>query len=136
MIEIKYSSDVNDMLVRLYNYMVNYNIEFTTVGAYMADSRSSGTTSSGGFYKKFIDEIDYIKELASIQPTKTIKVRTLFWIENDKAWNVASENTEVVKSFSESKLNERISWFNGKTTNLAKTEIEVIESTNLEYLTN
>ncbi len=135
MIELKYPSDVNDMLVSLYHSIVKFDLELTPVNAYVADLRSTGITNTEKFYKKFIDEIDYIKELATIQPTKTIKVKTLFKIQSDNSWYIASENTEIIKSFSETNLNQRISWFNHKPTDFAKTEIEVVESTNLEYLT-
>lgn len=132
---MKYSSDVNDMLVRLYNFMANNGLEFTTIQAYNADRITTGMTSKESFYKKFIDEIDYIKELAAVQPTVKVNVKVLFWIENDKEWIVASDNTETIKTFSRAKLNQQLHYLKQKPTSIAKTEVEIVETTNDEYLT-
>ena len=93
--EMKYSAAVSDMLVRIYNYMVNHNLEMTASGAYLADRTISIGTASQKFYDKFITELDYIKELSAKQPITTLTYKYLDMELNE----VGELQTETFKSY-------------------------------------
>lgn len=93
--EMKYSAAVSDMLVRIYNYMVNHNLEMTASGAYLADRTISIGTASQKFYDKFITELDYIKELSAKQPITTLTYKYLDMEQNE----VGELQTETFKSY-------------------------------------
>jgi hypothetical protein len=102
--ERRYSGNVLDKLVRIYNKMVVENLEMTANGAFQADQMTSMGTAKQAFYDKFIAELDYIKELSEKQPVITVKFKPLFYSEKD-GWIELGEQQETLKTFDLDKAN-------------------------------
>lgn len=99
-----YSADVLDMLVKTYNFMVNNKFEFTPLRVLIADKQTSGFDSTQKYADKFIEELDYIKELSKNQPTTEIKIQWYGWVNNE--WGLTN-NVEVLtnKTYDARKMN-------------------------------
>ena len=97
--ELKHSPKVLDLLVRIYRKMVVENLPMTTEGAFQADRWISMGTASQTFYDKFIAELDYIKKMAEIQPTITIKYNFI----DSEGKIVGEDHTATFRTFDNDK---------------------------------
>jgi len=131
--ERRYSGNVLDKLVRIYNKMVVENLEMTANGAFQADQMTSMGTAKQAFYDKFIAELDYIKELSEKQPVITVKFKPLFYSEKD-GWIELGEQQETLKTFDLDKANCFI--YKYKKSNEYKIEMLVINDVDVLLMPN
>jgi hypothetical protein len=131
--ERRYSGNVLDKLVRIYNKMVVENLEMTANGAFQADQMTSMGTAKQAFYDKFIAELDYIKELSKNQPVITVKFKPLFYSEKD-GWVELEEQQETFKTFDLDKANCFI--YKYKKSNQYKLEMLVINDIDVLLMPN
>jgi hypothetical protein len=131
--ERRYSGNVLDKLVRIYNKMVVENLEMTANGAFQADQMTSMGTAKQAFYDKFIAELDYIKELSKNQPVITVKFKPLFYSEKD-GWIELGEQQETLKTFDLDKANCFI--YKYKKSNEYKIEMLVINDVDVLLMPN
>ena len=131
--ERRYSGNVLDKLVRIYNKMVVENLEMTANGAFQADLMTSIGTAKQAFYDKFIGELDYIKELSKNQPVITVKFKPLFYSEKDGIIELGEEQ-ETLKTFDVDKANCFI--YKYKKSNQYKIEMLVINDIDVLLMPN
>ena len=79
----------------------------TTEGAFQADRWVSMGTASQNFYDKFIAELDYIKQMAEIQPTIIIKYN---FVDSDGKI-VGEDHTATFRTFDNDKAYDFIAGY-------------------------
>jgi hypothetical protein len=79
--------------------MVVENLEMTANGAFQADQMTSMGTAKQAFYDKFIAELDYIKQMAEIQPIITIKYNFI----DSQGQIVGEDHTATFRTFDNDK---------------------------------
>jgi hypothetical protein len=132
-----YSTDVMDMLVRIYRFIAMQMWEFTVEKAYVADHHTSmGMGASMKVAEKFIKELEYVKQLVEKQPITFYTIQ--YYVLNDDKYELTGKVEELtMRTFNSRKMNSFIqdtkhnaNWWNGN----PRYKIIKTETFNHEYL--